>query len=92
MLLTRSRSVGQGALREPAARDRAPAARLPPLPPTTALKRCRKASVSGADSAGSSSMVSAIRHSRYALVTGVRKAGGSCGMVSAKVRETCGKI
>ena len=67
-------------------------ARASPSPPTSALKRCRKSSVSGGDKAGSSSMVSAMRHSRYALVTGFASAVGSCGIVSAKVRDTCGSI
>ena len=48
--------------------------------------------VSGAANAGSSSIVSAILQSRYALVTGMLNAAGSCGIVSAKVRETCGRI
>ena len=59
-----------------------------PPPVTTAMKRSENARFCAGDSAGSSSMVSAIRHSAYTLPTTSRSAAGSCGMFRAKVRET----
>jgi hypothetical protein len=56
---------------------------------STASMNCwEKRRFCSAFSASSSSIVSAMRHSRYALPTTRCRPGGSCGIVNAKVRET----
>ncbi len=87
VLATRSRSL-------PVVDDDKALVRSPPKavassrPATTSTKRSPNRRFSGAVNAASSSMQSAIRHSKYALPTASRRSSGSSGIVSANVRDT----
>ena len=87
VLATRScsRSVLDDDSRAPSSRENGATS---PRPVTTSMKRSENVRFCAGESAGSSSMVSAIRQSAYTLPTTSRSAPGSCGMFRAKVRET----
>jgi len=92
MLLTRSPAPSPGSGRQPALDVPRQERRIPAADQYRA-EALQEANVSGGDSAGSSSMdIRNPARANRAQVTAVRRPTGSCGMVSAKVRETCGRI
>src|SRR5690606_19752578 len=88
---TSSRSAGSTRSDSSGARSAANAS-AGSLPSTTAMKRSWKSDFCTLSRPTSSSIVSAIRHSRYALVTTSASRSGSTGIVNANVRETPGRI